>query len=86
MRSSITGWNRRFRVVLRPLRDPDGPRTEIHVESRTAAQATREATLRHPELKVVSVTRWQPEEVAEVAVLTPAAPTPQADARPARVR
>jgi hypothetical protein len=62
-----TFWNHRFRVVLRPLRDRTGPQTTIFLDTRTAAQATREATIRHPEMKVVSVAR----EVEPVANLVP---------------
>lgn len=47
----------RFEIVLRPLRDKDGARQTVHLNARTAAQATREATARWPEMKVVSVAR-----------------------------
>lgn len=53
-------WINKFEVVLRPLRDRAGAQTTIVIETRTAAQATREATARHPDMKVVSVTRVTP--------------------------
>lgn len=53
-------WNNKFEILLRPLRDPHGPQNSVVIETRTAAQATREATARFPEMKVVSVTRITP--------------------------
>lgn len=53
-------------VTMRPLRDRQGATQTIVVETRTAAQATREATLRFPSMKVISVTR-----LAQVATLLP---------------
>lgn len=44
-------------VTMRPLRDRQGATQTIVVETRTAAQATREATLRFPDMKVISVAR-----------------------------
>lgn len=57
----------RFEVVLRPLRDKEGARQTVFLNTRTAAQATREATARWPEMKVVSVTRVR----ASVSDITP---------------
>lgn len=45
---------------MRPLRERAGDVTTVLIETRTAAQATREATQRYPDLKVVSVTRVTP--------------------------
>lgn len=62
MAGSIT---HRFEIVLRPLRDKEGTRQTVYLNTRTAAQATREATARWPEMKVVSVARAE----AKVATL-----------------
>jgi hypothetical protein len=53
-------WNNKFEILLRPLRDPHGPQNAVVIETRTAAQATREATARFPGMKVVAVTRITP--------------------------
>jgi hypothetical protein len=53
-------WSNKFEIALRPLRDRSGSQTVVVIETRTAAQATREATARFPEMKVVSVTRITP--------------------------
>ncbi len=50
----------KFEVTLRPLRDRDGAQTVVVLETRTAVQASREATARFPEMKVVAVTRVTP--------------------------
>ena len=50
----------RFEIVLRPLRDRGGAQTVVVIETRTAAQASREVTARYPDLKIVSVTRITP--------------------------
>lgn len=67
----------RFEIVLRPLRDKDGARQTVHLNARTAAQATREATARWPEMKVVSVARAE----ARVAALPVEEPSPEAALR-----
>lgn len=73
MLSSVIGpITHRFEIVLRPLRDKEGARQTVYLNTRTAAQATREATARWPEMKVVSVTR-----VEATASITPL-PTPMA--------
>lgn len=56
----------RFEIVLRPLRDKEGARQTVYLNTRTAAQATREATARWPEMKVISVAR-----VEAAATVTP---------------
>jgi hypothetical protein len=57
----VTGiWINKFEIVMRPLRDRNGAQTTVFLETRTAAQASREATARFPDLKVVSVTRVTP--------------------------
>ena len=53
-------WSNKFEIALRPLRERSGSQTVVVIETRTAAQATREATARFPEMKVVSVTRITP--------------------------
>lgn len=54
----MTGvWTHRFEVVMRPLRDLDAPPTHVFIETRTAAQAARDAVTQHPDMKVLSVTR-----------------------------
>ncbi len=50
-------WTRQFEVVMRPLRDRNGAQSVVILETRTAAQASREATARFPEMKVLSVSR-----------------------------
>ncbi len=50
-------WSHRFAVVLRPLRDKNALETTVIIETRTAAQASREAMALHPEMKVLGVTR-----------------------------
>jgi hypothetical protein len=55
-----TNWNNKFEIVMRPLRDRSGPQTTITIETRTAAQAAREATKRHPDMKVIEVNRITP--------------------------
>lgn len=58
---SVTGiWINKFEIVMRPLRDRQGAQTTVIIETRTAAQASREATARFPEMKVISVTRVTP--------------------------
>lgn len=69
----------RFEVILRPLREKDGARQTVFLNTRTAAQATREATARWPEMKVVSVTRVQ-------ATVTPLPAPPAVDEVAARRR
>lgn len=57
----MTGiWINKFEIVMRPLRDRSGAQTTVFIETRTAAQASREATARYPEMKVISVTRVTP--------------------------
>jgi len=57
----VTGiWINKVEIVTRPLRDRNGAHTTVFIETRTAAQASREATTRFPDLKVVSVTRVTP--------------------------
>lgn len=57
----MTGiWINKFEIVMRPLRDRNGTQTTVFIETRTAAQASREATTRYPDMKVVSVTRVTP--------------------------
>jgi hypothetical protein len=63
-----------FEVVVRPLRDHNGPRRTVRVETRTAVQASREVTARFPEMKVISVTRVSP----SVASITTAQTQPLA--------
>lgn len=70
-------WTHRFEVILRPLRDRQGAQQTIHLETRTAAQATREATARFPDMKVISVTRVQ----VEVPSLKPQTPAVRDDRR-----
>lgn len=70
-------WTHRFEVILRPLRDRQGPQQTIHLDTRTAAQATREATARFPDMKVISVTRVE----VEVSTLKPQAPAATRDER-----
>ena len=54
----MTGvWTHRFEVIMRPLRDLDAPPTSVFIETRTAAQAARDAVSQHPDMKVLSVTR-----------------------------
>lgn len=59
-------WTRQFEVVMRPLRDRNGPQSVVILETRTAAQASREATARFPEMKVLSVARVATENDAHV--------------------
>lgn len=66
----IGSLTNRFEIVLRPLRDKDGPRQTVFLSTRTAVQATREATARWPEMKVVSVSR-----VEDSVASFPTAPT-----------
>lgn len=57
----VTGiWINKFEIVMRPLRDRNGPQTTVFIETRTAVQASREATARFPDMKVMSVTRVTP--------------------------
>ncbi len=75
----MTGiWINKFEIVMRPLRDRTGPQTTVFIETRTAAQASREATARFPEMKVISVTRVTPTvasiKAAETQVASPAKP------------
>lgn len=74
----------KFEIALRPLRDRSGPQTVVTIETRTAAQATREATARFPEMKVVSVTRITPTvasiKAAQRAEATQAQETPANEA------
>jgi hypothetical protein len=54
----MTGiWTHRFEVVMRPLRDLGAAPTTVVIETRTAAQAGRDAVTLHPEMKVLSVSR-----------------------------
>jgi hypothetical protein len=57
-RNKVSGvWARRFAVVLRPLRDLGAAPITIFIETRTAAQASRDAITQHPDMKVLSVAR-----------------------------
>ena len=69
MRSNnVSGvWAHRFAVVLRPLRDLDAAPITIFIETRTAAQASRDAITQHPDMKVLSVARATAEVVVPVA-------------------
>ncbi len=76
-------WTHRFDIVLRPLRDRSGAQITIALEARTAAQATREATIRYPEMKVISVARAVepvPVLTSRTVPTTPAATAPRTDA------
>jgi hypothetical protein len=54
----MTGiWTHRFEVVMRPLRDLGAAPTTVVIETRTAAQAGRDAVTLHPDMKVLSVAR-----------------------------
>lgn len=50
-------WSHRFEVVMRPLRDLGAAPTTVYIETRTAAQAARDAVTQYPEMKVLSVAR-----------------------------
>ncbi len=52
-----TVWSHRFEVSLRPLRDVAAAPMIVVVETRTAAQAARDAATRHPGMKIVAVQR-----------------------------
>lgn len=74
---------------MRPLRDRAGAQTTVVIETRTAAQATREATLRYPDMKVITVTRVTPtvadlkaaKRTPPVSAAVAAAPAPKAAPR-----
>jgi hypothetical protein len=71
----VTGiWINKFEIVMRPLRDRAGAQTTVLIETRTAAQASREATTRFPDMKVVSVTRVTPTVASIKAARTEADP------------
>ena len=42
---------------MRPLRDLDAPPSKVYIETRTAAQAGRDAVTQHPDMKVLSISR-----------------------------
>lgn len=50
-------WTHRFEVIMRPLRDLDAPPSKVYIETRTAAQAGRDAVTQHPDMKVLSISR-----------------------------
>lgn len=50
-------WSHRFEVIMRPLREREAATVAVFIETRTAAQAARDAVSQHPEMKVLSVTR-----------------------------
>ena len=50
-------WSHRFEVVMRPLRDLGAAPTTVYLETRTAAQAARDAVTQYPDMKVLSVAR-----------------------------
>lgn len=60
-------WSHRFEVVMRPLRDRDASTVSVFIETRTAAQAARDAVTQHPDMKVLSVTRADGEAALPVA-------------------
>lgn len=71
---------------MRPLRDRAGTQTTVVIETRTAAQATREATLRYPDMKVITVTRVTPtvadlKAARRTAPVTAAVPAPKVASR-----
>ena len=54
----MTGiWTHRFEVVMRPLRDLSAAPTVVYIDTRTAAQAGRDAVTQYPDMKVLTVTR-----------------------------
>ena len=42
---------------MRPLRDLDALPSKVYIETRTAAQAGRDAVTQHPDMKVLSISR-----------------------------
>lgn len=67
-------WAHRFEVVMRPLRDLGATPTKVFVETRTAAQAGRDAMAQFPDMKVLSVSRASADEArVEVVPLARAA-------------
>lgn len=83
-------WSHRFAIVLRPLRDKSAPETTVYIETRTAAQASREAMALHPEMKVLGVTRADGAQVTNITspaprvAATPAAPVAEVTVLPFR--
>ncbi len=58
---------------MRPLRERDASTVSVFIETRTAAQAARDAVTQHPDMKVLSVTRADEEGVVHVAPIMPLA-------------
>ena len=58
---------------MRPLRERDASTVSVFIETRTAAQAARDAVTQHPDMKVLSVTRAEEDGVAHVAPAVPLA-------------
>jgi len=58
---------------MRPLRERDASTVSVFIETRTAAQAARDAVTQHPDMKVLSVTRADEEAVVHAAPAVPLA-------------
>ncbi len=58
---------------MRPLREREASTVSVFIETRTAAQAARDAVTQHPDMKVLSVTRADEEGVAPAAPVMPLA-------------
>jgi hypothetical protein len=58
---------------MRPLREREASTVSVFIETRTAAQAARDAVTLHPDMKVLSVTRAVEEAEVHVAPAVPLA-------------